>query len=207
MSVSINAICRKDRINQNRTTNIYLRFTVNRRSRYVSTGINIPADDWDFDTQTLKTQNPAVQLRIYEQIEKYDKRIKRLEALEVPVTLDNVLETDGRRVYCTIAEYFRRTIAQLESVGKIGSTSKHKVTFSLLQQFRSTNIRFDEITVGYLRDFELFLMKKGNKSNSIATKFSVLKAVYNKALAEGIFTTPHSPFPVSYTHLTLPTKA
>ena len=29
--------------------NIYLRFTVNRRSRYVSTGINIPADDWDFD--------------------------------------------------------------------------------------------------------------------------------------------------------------
>ena len=43
MSVSINAICRKDRINQNRTTNIYLRFTVNRRSRYVSTGINIPA--------------------------------------------------------------------------------------------------------------------------------------------------------------------
>ena len=194
MSVSINAICRKDRINQNRTTNIYLRFTVNRRSRYVSTGINILADDWDFDTQTLKTQNPAVQLRIYEQIEKYDKRIKRLEALEVPVTLDNVLETDGRRVYCTIAEYFRRTIAQLESVGKIGSTSKHKVTFSLLQQFRSTNIRFDEITVGYLRDFELFLMKKGNKSNSIATKFSVLKAVYNKALAEGIFTTPHSPF-------------
>ena len=194
MSVSINAICRKDRINQNRTTNIYLRFTVNRRSRYVSTGINIPVDDWDFDTQTLKTQNPAVQLRIYEQIEKYDKRIKRLEALEVPVTLDNVLETDGRRVYCTIAEYFRRTIAQLESVGKIGSTSKHKVTFSLLQQFRSTNIRFDEITVGYLRDFELFLMKKGNKSNSIATKFSVLKAVYNKALAEGIFTTPHSPF-------------
>ena len=89
---------------------------------------------------------------------------------------------------------FRRTIAQLESVGKIGWTSKHKVTFSLLQQFRSTNIRFDEITVGYLRDFELFLMKKGNKSNSIATKFSVLKAVYNKALAEGIFTTPHSPF-------------
>ena len=93
MSVSINAICRKDRINQNRTTNIYLRFTVNRRSRYVSTGINIPADDWDFDTQTLKTQNPAVQLRIYEQIEKYDKRIKRLEALEVPVT------TSAARLY------------------------------------------------------------------------------------------------------------
>ena len=125
MSVCINSFYRKARINQNCTTNIYLRFTVNRRSRYVSTGINIPADDWDFDTQTLKTQNPAVQLRIYEQIGKYESAMKRLEALEVPVTLDNVLETDGRRVYCTIAEYFRRTIALSESVGKIGSASKH----------------------------------------------------------------------------------
>ncbi len=96
MSVSINSICRKDRINQNRTTNIDLRFIANRRSRYVNTGINIPAYDWDFDTQILKTQNPAIQLRIYEQIKKYGKRIKRLEALEVPVTLDNVLETDGQ---------------------------------------------------------------------------------------------------------------
>ena len=84
MNVSINAICRKDRINQNRTTNIYLRFTVDRRSRYVSTGISIPADDRDFDIPTLKIQNPAVQLRIYERIEKYGKRIERLESLEVP---------------------------------------------------------------------------------------------------------------------------
>ena len=83
MSVSINAICRKDRINQNRTTNIYLRFTVDRRSRYVSTGISIPADDRNFDIPTLKIQNPAVQLRIYERIEKYAS-IERLEALEVP---------------------------------------------------------------------------------------------------------------------------
>lgn len=83
MNVSINAICRKDRINQNRTTNIYLRFTVDRRSRYVSTGISIPADDRNFDIPTLKIQNPAVQLRIYERIEKYAS-IERLEALEVP---------------------------------------------------------------------------------------------------------------------------
>jgi hypothetical protein len=64
--------------------NIYQRFTVDRRSRYVSTGISIPADDRDFDIPTLKIQNPAVQLRIYERIEKYGKRIERLEALEVP---------------------------------------------------------------------------------------------------------------------------
>lgn len=138
MSVSINSICRKDRINQNRTTSIYLRFTVNRRSRHVSTGINIPADDWDFDTQTPKTQNPAVQLRIFEQIEKYDKHIKRLEALEVPVTLDKVPETDGRRVYCTIAEYFRRTIAQTVRTRK-GCPSLVGQPFFLRPLFDRTN--------------------------------------------------------------------
>ena len=53
-----------------------------------------------------------------------------------------------------IAEYFHCTTALSESVGKIGSASKHQVSFSIPQQFRSTNIRFDEITVGYLHDLE-----------------------------------------------------
>ena len=71
MSVSINAICRKDRINQKPHHEHLPAFTVNRRSRYVSTGINIPADDWDFDTQTLKnpkSRRSATDLRANREI-------------------------------------------------------------------------------------------------------------------------------------------
>lgn len=56
-------------------------------------------------------------------------------------TLDNVPETDGRRVYCMIAEYFRRTIAQLESVAK--SVRRRDTR----QRFRSRNNSVRSISV------------------------------------------------------------
>jgi len=45
-----------------------------------------------------------------------------------------------------------------------------------------------------LNDFEAFLHSVGNQLNSIATKFSVLKALYNKAIADKIFLCKENPF-------------
>ena len=40
----------------------------------------------------------------------------------------------------------------------------------------------------------MFLRKEGNVNNSIATKFAIFKAAYNKALAEGLFLQKINPF-------------
>ncbi|MBS5720680.1 MAG: site-specific integrase, partial [Clostridium sp.] len=72
--------------------------------------------------------------------------------------------------------------------------SKHRSLLSRLSEFRSLNTRFDEIDLAFLRDFELFLRKEGNVNNSIATKFAIFKAAYNKALAEGLFLQKINPF-------------
>ena len=63
-----------------------------------------------------------------------------------------------------------------------------------MSQFRSVNMRFEELDLTYLREFEIFLRQRGNVSNSLATKFSVLKAVYNKAVSEGVFVPKSNPF-------------
>ena len=63
-----------------------------------------------------------------------------------------------------------------------------------MAQFRSVNMRFEELDLTYLREFEIFLRQRGNVSNSLATKFSVLKAVYNKAVSEGVFVPKSNPF-------------
>jgi integrase len=86
------------------------------------------------------------------------------------------------------------TISRLESLGKYGSASKHKSLRSRLSQYRTLNIRLDEIDLAFLRDFELFLRRIGNANNSIATKFAIFKAAYNRALAEEQFVTKSNPF-------------
>ena len=197
MNISINAVFRKDRLNSQNAAPVHLRLTQTRKNKFVSTGVTLGINDWDFDNQRIKSETPelqALQLRIDTKIDELRRKIKRLEALEVDVTLDNLLETNGRKINCTVGEYLKQTIERLETLGKYGSASKYRSLLARLSQFRSLNIRFDEIDLAYLRDFELFLRKEGNTNNSIATKYAIFKAAYNKALAEGLFVPKTTPF-------------
>ena len=193
MSISIYAFCRKERISKHNTVTVYLRLTSNQKSRYVSTGIKVPISEWDFNSQRLKTDNKGLQYQILEHIERYNNRIKRLAALGIDATLDNIID-ESHTINCTVSDYFDRVIQQLESADKFGTASKYKATKSLLNQFNMGNVRFSDISLKYLENFELALLRKGNKTNSIATKFSVLKAIYNRALSEKIFICKDNPF-------------
>ena len=143
MTINTNVIFRKDKIKSNNTAPIHIRFTLNRKIRYASTGITIHISDWDFENQRIKGNNPEMQelqYRIDTKLNEYRRKIKRLEALEVEVTLDNLLETNGRKINCTVGEYLKQTIERLETLGKYGSASKHRSLLSRLSQFRSLNI-------------------------------------------------------------------
>lgn len=197
MKIRIVPILRHDKINKNGTAPIHIRVTQNRKTRFVATGITIPIKYWSVENQKVSENLPdaqELQLQIGKKISEINRRIKKLEALEVDVTLDNLLESNGRKVNCTIGEHLDQTIIRLESLGKLGSASKYKSLRSRLAQYRSLNIRMDEIDLVFLRDFEIFLRRIGNANNSIATKFAIFKAAYNKALAEGLFVQKHSPF-------------
>ena len=152
MNISINAVFRKDRLNSQNAAPVHLRLTQTRKNKFVSTGVTLGINDWDFDNQRIKSETPelqALQLRIDNKIDELRRKIRRLEALEVDVTLDNLLETNGRKINCTVGEYLKQTIERLETLGKYGSASKYRSLLARLSQFRSLNIRFDEIDAEY----------------------------------------------------------
>ncbi len=158
-------------MSKNGTAPVHIRVTQNRKSRFIGTGVTIPIDGWDIERQRVKpnvSESQELQLQIDKKISELHRRIKKLDALELEVTLDNLLETNGRKVNCTIGECLDQTISCLESLGKYGSASKHKSLRSRLSQYRTLNIRLNEIDLTFLRDFELFLRKIGNTNNSIA---------------------------------------
>ena len=190
-------ICRTDKTNKQGKSPLSIQFSHNGRRRRIATGLVVEPKFWDDKNQKIKPNCPNyidLQYRLNEQVAMYEKKIRKLEILEIEVTLDNLLETNGRKVNCTIGECLDATISRLESLGKYGSASKHKSLRSRLSQYRTLNIRLDEIDLAFLRDFELFLRRIGNANNSIATKFAIFKAAYNKALAEEQFVMKSNPF-------------
>ena len=139
MNISINAVFRKDRLNSQNAAPVHLRLTQTRKNKFVSTGVTLGINDWDFDNQRIKSETPelqALQLRIDNKIDELRRKIRRLEALEVDVTLDNLLETNGRKINCTVGEYLKQTIERLETLGKYGSASKYRSLLARLSQFK-----------------------------------------------------------------------
>ena len=119
MNISISAVFRKDRLNSQNAAPVHLRLTQNRKLKHISTGVTLNINEWDFENQRVKGQTPelqALQLRIDTKIDEFRRKIKRLEALEVEVTLDNLLETNGRKINCTVGEYLKQTIERLNVV-------------------------------------------------------------------------------------------
>ncbi len=196
MKISINAVCRKDKINKNNTAPVHIRFTQNRQIRYVSTGVTIAPEDWDFDTGRIKPiaeHLKEAQYKIDTVLSEYERKIRRLEALEVEITFDTLFEQNGKRIIYTVADYFNQQIERMRTAGQIASVTKYRFCLVALEKCCPVNIRFEQIDMNYLRRFETYLMGK-NASNTVATKLSVLKAVYNRAITDGVFIPKDNPF-------------
>lgn len=195
--MTFKVICRKEIIYKNSTSPLCLLFFQGKRKKAIGLGISIALKYWDAEAQKVTDDCPDrdnIQFQITAKVKEYERKIQRLEVMDIPVTFENLFEQNGKRLNCSVGEYLKQTIERLEILGKYGSASKHRSLLSRLSEFRSLNTRFDEIDLAFLRDFELFLRKEGNVNNSIATKFAIFKATYNKALAEGLFLQKINPF-------------
>ena len=57
---------------------------------------------------------------------KYEKKIKRLEALDIPVNFDTLFEVKGRKACITIEDGFKAEIESRQTQSKSNSTDSFK---------------------------------------------------------------------------------
>lgn len=195
--MTIYATCRKDVINKDGKSPIVFMFSHDRKFKRISTGIHVALKHWDTEKQCPTPNCPnreEIQYQLSSQLHAYKKKMHQMEVLDIPITFDTLLQKRKPKNLISVGEFFHQVIQRLELTERYGTASNYKITVSMLEQFHSLNIRFEEITLQFLRGFETFLRQRGNMSNSIATKFTCFKAMYNRAIAEDIFTSEKNPF-------------
>lgn len=197
MSINIKTVQRKDKASKSNAAPIHIRFTLKGKVRYLATGIVLPLDAWDDSKQHVVSTYPdadALQMQITAKRLEIEKKIQRLEALDTEVNFDTLFGQKSRYVNCTISEYFQQQINYLKGIGKVGTAGKYETCKSLLEQCNLGKKRFEQVDLQYLQDFEAYMTRKGNSSNSLATSFSVLRAIYNKAVKQKVFAETENPF-------------
>lgn len=196
--MKIKVVLRTSKVYKNGCSPLMLRFTHERDTKFVAVGLSVEPHYWDKAAEMLTADCPVradMQSRIDSVLAEYRKRIRRLEALEIPITFDTLFDAKPvRTVGITIEQGFEAEIARLESLGKMNSAMKHRYALQVLNGYKSTKMTLESIDLDYLKGLELYMRQRGNGDNSIATRFAIFKAVYNKAVREGKVAAKQNPF-------------
>ena len=195
--MKIKVVLRTSKIYKNGQSPLMLRFTHSRNTKLVALGLSVEPHYWNKDAEMLTSDCPEraiLQSKIDSALAVYRKKINRLEVLDIPVNFDTLFEPTTRKAGITIEDGFNAEIERLESLGKINSATKHKYALQVLNSYKSVKTALEAIDLDYLKSLELYLRKRGNKDNSIATRFAIFKAIYNKAVKEGKVAVKQNPF-------------
>jgi integrase len=93
----------------------------------------------------------------------------------------------------TIAFTYFKVVKQLINERRVGSALKYQYSYTSLKKFGG-NIRMAEVTVGYLRRYETWMLGRGRAKATVGVFLRPLRAVFNVAIDNGLIKRDRYPF-------------
>ena len=175
MAVTLKALIRKSKMRADKTWNVLIRLTYDRRVKYIATNEFVEKKDI---TASGRIKNMAVVERCEDLIRVYRKRIGELN-LEV-----NAMDIDDVVRYVTMKRnagglsftgYAEKWLEESEAKGK----KNYRSAVNALKRFVGREeIMFDEVTVNLMRGFEKWL---GDKPRAASLYCSAIVKMFNDA--------------------------
>lgn len=178
---------------QNGLYPVRIRVTFARQRRYYSTGKDLTVEEWD----SLRTTKSRALVAVRKDIEN-SYTIIRNTVEELASTgnfsLDNLNTRLKRATGDTLNTAFKARIETLKKGGRIGSMMVYDNVFKGIERFAGSAVRFDTITVNWLRRYETFLRDEGKSQTTIAIHLRHLRAILNDARQSGTLKESQYPF-------------
>lgn len=177
-----------------------LRVTKDRKRKYVSLGISVNPEHWDFSKNQPKAECPNreyIELLIADKLKEYSAKIVELKATNQEFTSTTLVEKVcvNRVNRKTVGDLFREHISSLTASGRKSYALSIKQLYNSLIEFNGhLDIPFSEMDIVWLRRYEAFLIRKGLAENTIGIRFRTLRSIYNVAIEEDVVSAELYPF-------------
>jgi site-specific recombinase XerD len=212
MATSVKLILDDRRPKEDGTFPIVVRLTHNRISRYIQTGYSAHPDEWDDSKKSVISKSkPVKELKIINSrirlkesaaadtildLEKFGE-LDKLSASEVK---DKILNKNSKVSFRVFTE---KIIKELTTAKKFGNASVYRQAIDFIDRYTNgKDYTFDQITYQLIKHLEAQHLSKrknndeskGNSLNSLSFYFRTIRAVYNRAIKEGIAKRDAYPF-------------
>lgn len=189
---------------------LYYQVIHNRVIRQINTDYKIFASEWDSHSEAVILYHiPNVQernnyllsigSRIRWDKDGLNKIIHTLSQSGTFVTDDIVERFNDNKQEQSFDAYIRQQIARLKRLGKIRTSETYTAALRSFSGFMNgKEVLFEQLNANLFAEYEAYLKGRGNSLNTISFYMRILKAVYNRAVEDGLTEQRH-PFKSVYT--------
>lgn len=202
MKANVDAICYRSRPLKNGEFPLMLRITKSRQRKYVSLGLSVCAEHWDFTKNRPKRSCPnkeQIERLIAAKITEYNTLILDLATQQKPYTAESIvtaLQTQAQ--FQTVHDLFTHLIADMRKTGKLGNAAVYRYAHDSLLGFTGgrLGIPFSDIDPAWLKRYESWLRARGCGETTLSQLFRTLRSLYNKAIELKMVKREYYPFTI-----------
>ena len=189
---------------------LYYQVIHNRVVRQINTEYKLFVSEWDCHSETVVLHHIStgqernnyllsIGSRIKWDKERLNKIIRTLSQSGTFITDDVVVRFHNNRQEQSFNAYISRQIVRLKRLGKIRTSETYTTALRSFSGFMNDKeVLFDQINADLIAEYEAYLKGRGNSPNTISFYMRILKAVYNRAVGDGLTGQRH-PFKSVYT--------
>jgi integrase/recombinase XerD len=178
---------------------IKIRITHLQKSVNLSLNFDITQKEWDAKRQRVRSNHQnhkKINLKISNELSRIQEIVLDLDRKSKPYTAVHIKSmAQGEAPSDSILEYGFRIVTQLKESNRFGTANTYTDALRKLSKFLGNkDCHFGVIDYRMLTNFESFMLKDGLKINSVSVYLRSVRAIFNKAIKEGIVGRDNYPF-------------
>lgn len=200
MNASVKIVSKKTPL-KNGLYPIYLRVTINRKSKFYSTPFTCHLKEWDEKQGEFKNK--------YSNSNNFNKTLRKLkdEASDVINELENEFQSYNLILFdkfyskresadTLFVQFFNKEIDNYRNNGQVNYARSMGNSLTALNQFakKLNDYKFESIDFQFLSDFERFLRMRGCNDGGIASYMRNIRTIYNRAIYCKVVEPQYYPF-------------
>ncbi|QSE99175.1 site-specific integrase [Fulvivirga lutea] len=206
MSITLKYVLDTRSTKSNGDRPLKLRLIYNRSSAHISTGFYLSPKEWDDTKEMLKSSSKRVEnvSRFNNELIKkkaelndsiYDLLSKGFSHLTAAQLKEKAEKKTGNK-QDSFFIFLKEQIEDLKEARRFGTADSYKSLYNKIKNFRNGDLtlRFHEIDYKFLSDLEKVHLNKGSNLGSLGVYMRTLRAVYNKAIKNGVAKLEDYPF-------------
>jgi integrase/recombinase XerD len=184
---SVATVFRKDKLNKKGEAPIHFRIIKNRKICYITSGIMVPEENWDFTKNKIKgkhTNSARLNSFLSNKFAELQDQVFEHETVSKSTTTRQLKE----KIYGKKPEDFfafaDEVVSDYKAKGQISTHITHNSTINTLREYvGGREIMFQDITPDFLAKYERYLQSTQElKPNTIHKHLKFLRKLFNDAL-------------------------